>query len=47
MARRRARLYKRIVTAAEAKGQSVEAFLAENPTYYEEYRKAGPKVKKS
>ena len=47
MARRRGRLYKRIVTAAEAKGQSVVAFLAENPTYYDDYRKAAPKVKKS
>jgi hypothetical protein len=47
MARRRARLYKRIVTAAEAKGQSVEAFLTENRTYYAEYRKAGPQIKKS
>ena len=47
MARRRTRLYKRIVTAAEAKGQSVEAFLTEKPTCYSEYRNAGPKVKKS
>jgi hypothetical protein len=47
IARRRARLYKRIVTAAEAKGQSVEAFLTENPTYYAEYNEAGPQVKKS
>ena len=47
MARRRARLYKQIVTAAEAKGQSIEAFLTENPSYYEKYRQTDPRVKKS
>jgi hypothetical protein len=48
MARRGARLYKGIVAAAEAKGQSLEVFLTENPTYYDEYRKAaGLRVKKS
>ena len=47
MARRDARVYKLIQSAAEAKGQSVEFFLNENPNYYDKYRKTGPRVRKS
>ena len=47
MVSRRARLHKTITRAAETKGQSVEVFLSENPNFYEQYREAAPKVKKS
>jgi hypothetical protein len=47
MASRRAKLYRGILKKAEAKGQSLETFLTENPSYYGEYRNAGPRVKMS
>jgi predicted RNase H-like HicB family nuclease len=47
MVRRRATLYKKILHQAEARGQSLEVFLTNNPSLYAEYCEAGPKVKKS
>jgi hypothetical protein len=47
MARRQARLYKKIMQQAEAKGQSIDVFFKENPSLYAKYRDAVPRVKKS